>query len=66
VNISFGEIIVILVIALLVIKPEQMPEVAHALGRFVKGIRDMFASIKNEMNDLVQVKEESEEKSEKR
>lgn len=50
---SISEIIVILLIALLVIKPEQLPEVATTLGRFAKSLGRMFAKIKDEMNSLV-------------
>jgi len=52
-NFSISEIIVILLIALLVIKPEQLPEVANTLGQFAKSIRRMFAKVKNEMNGLI-------------
>ena len=52
-NVSISEIIVILLIALLVIKPEQLPEVAFTLGRFVQSIRNMFAKLNDEMNGLI-------------
>lgn len=58
-NFSISEIIVILLIALLVIKPEQLPEVAHTLGRFAQTIRRMFAKIKNEMNGFIDSVEKS-------
>lgn len=50
---SISEILVILLIALLVIKPEQLPEVAQTLGRFVKMLRSVFSKMKNEMNGLI-------------
>lgn len=53
-NVSISEIMVILVIALLVIKPEQLPEVAYALGRFAQSIRMLFAKFKNEMNGFIE------------
>jgi Sec-independent protein translocase protein TatA len=53
VNFSISEIMVVLLIALLVVKPEQLPDVAHSLGRFVKSIRGIFAKVKNEMNELI-------------
>lgn len=56
-NFSISEIIVILLIALLVIKPEQLPEVALTLGRFAKTIRHMFAKVKNEMNGFIEAVE---------
>lgn len=50
---SISEIIVILLIALLVIKPEQLPDVAFTLGRFAQTMRRMVAKVKDEMNGLV-------------
>lgn len=52
-NVSISEIIVILLIALLVIKPEQLPDVAYTVGRFVQSIRQFFAKVKGEMNSLI-------------
>lgn len=52
-NFSVSEIIVILLIALLVIKPEQLPEVALTLGRFAKSIRRLFSKVKDEMNGFI-------------
>ncbi len=52
-NFSISEIIVILLIALLVIKPEQLPDVALTLGRFARSIQRMFAKVKDEMNGLI-------------
>lgn len=53
-NFSISEIIVILLIALLVIKPEQLPDVAFTLGRFTQSIRKMFSKVKDEMNGLLE------------
>lgn len=64
-NVSISEIIVILLIALLVIKPEQLPEVAFTLGRFIQSIRGFFGKIRSEVNSLVDSVEKSgEQKSE--
>lgn len=64
-NVSISEIIVILLIALLVIKPEQLPEVAFTLGRFIQSIRSMFTKMKDEMKNLMDaVEKPSEQKSE--
>lgn len=54
-NFSISEIIVILLIALLVIKPEQLPDVAFSLGRFAQYIRHAFTKVKGEMNELIDV-----------
>ncbi len=61
-NVSISEIIVILLIALLVIKPEQLPEVAFTLGRFAKIIRRFFTKMKDEMNQLADPIEKSNER----
>lgn len=52
-NFSLSEIIVILLIALLVIKPEQLPDVALTLGRFMKSVQNLFAKVKDEMNGFI-------------
>ena len=61
-NFSISEIVVILLIALLVIKPEQLPDVAFTLGRFAQTIRRMFAKVKDEMNGLIDSVENSNER----
>lgn len=50
---SISEILVVLLIALLVIKPEQLPEVAFTLGRFAQSIRRLFSKMKDEMNGFI-------------
>ena len=52
-NFSLSEIIVILLIALLVIKPEQLPDVAFTLGKFAQTLRRMMNKVKDEMNGLI-------------
>lgn len=61
-NFNISEIIVILLIALLVIKPEQLPDVAYTLGRFMQSIRRLFAKMKDEMNGFVDSVETSHER----
>lgn len=48
-NVSMSEILLILLIALLVIKPEQLPDVAFSLGKMLKGVRKMFSKIQDEI-----------------
>ena len=60
-NFSLSEIIVVLVVALLVVKPEQLPDVAFSLGRFAKSMQRMMAKIKNEMTSLMDEAEKSSE-----
>lgn len=45
----FSEILVILLVALLVIKPERLPDVAYKLGSFIKWARQKTATIKAEL-----------------
>lgn len=52
-NFSISEILVVLLIALIVIKPEQLPDVAFSLGKFTQTIRRMFSKVKDEMNGLI-------------
>jgi len=51
-HISLGEIIVILLVALLVIKPERLPEVATTLARWFRAIQLLIAKIKHELDPL--------------
>lgn len=46
-HISFSEIVVILLVALLVIKPERLPGAAMTLGIWLKNIRHMIFNVKN-------------------
>lgn len=63
-NVSMSEIVVILLIALLVIKPEQLPDVAYALGRFAAGLRRFFGKVKEEINTFTAISEPDEQKRE--
>lgn len=60
-NFSLSEIIVILLIALLVIKPEQLPELAFTLGQWIRMVRRLGAKWKGDisgwMDSLEQVHE---------
>ena len=60
-NFSFSELIVIILVALLVIRPEQLPEAAFTLGRFTQTIRRFFTSVKKEMNSFIEPIEKSNE-----
>ena len=52
-NVSLSEIIVILLVALLVIKPEQLPEVALKLGKWTKGLRKTYTKVRQEIDGTV-------------
>lgn len=47
-NIHFSEILVILFVALLVIKPERLPTVAFTLGRWLRWAQGALNKIKKE------------------
>lgn len=53
-NIHFSELLLILLVALLVIKPERLPEVAFKLGRFVHWVRHSISKIKTEIDKPLQ------------
>lgn len=59
---SISEIIVILVVALLVIRPEQLPEVAYTLGRFAQTLRRLFGKMQHEVNGWMEALPEPAEK----
>ncbi len=50
-DINLSEIAVILLVSLLVIKPEQLPDVARTVGRWIKWFRLASAKIKREMEE---------------
>jgi len=64
VNFSISELLVILLVALLVVKPEQLPDLAFTLGRFAKSMQRMFSKVKDEMNGLIDSVEKPESKKE--
>ena len=54
-NVSISEIIVILLIALLVIQPKDMPGIAYKAGTVMRNMKRFFAAVKKDMNDLLDV-----------
>ncbi len=49
-GIGFNEIIIILVIALIVIGPKKLPEIAKALGKGYREFKKAFDDVKDELN----------------
>ena len=47
-NIGFAELILIMLVAFIIVGPQDLPKVARALGRAVKWIRNMIREIKAE------------------
>ena len=54
-SIGAPEILVVLVVALLVLGPERLPEAARQVGRFVAEIRRIGAGFQAEMRDAMTV-----------
>lgn len=50
---SISEVVVVLAVALLVIKPEQLPEVALTLGKLIRTARNLFGKAKAEVTGLI-------------
>lgn len=46
-NFSISEIVVVLVVALLVVKPKELPALAHYLGKSLAKLRKMTSDIQN-------------------
>jgi Tat protein translocase TatB subunit len=47
-GVSFGEIVIIFVVGLLVFGPERLPEIARSLGRLMNQLRRWSDEFKNE------------------
>ena len=56
-DISFAEMMVVAVIALLVIGPEKLPKVARDVGKFVSRLKLYFNSIKTDMSREIRMEE---------
>lgn len=62
---SISEIIVILLVAFLVIKPEQLPEVAFTLGRCLQWARSSLGKVKGEVSSFIHTIEQTNERQSK-
>lgn len=49
-HINFTELLVVLLVALLVIRPDRLPGAAYTLGVWVKRARNAFNQIKRELD----------------
>ncbi len=56
-DVSFSELLVIAVIALLVIGPEKLPKVARTVGAFTGRMQRYMAQVKEEVNREVRFEE---------
>ena len=54
-NLGFGELVVILVVALVFLGPKMLPEIATGLGKVIREIRKATADIKQdiELDDMI-------------
>jgi sec-independent protein translocase protein TatB len=48
-GIGFTELIIILIVALLVVGPERLPDMARQLGTFARDIRRMYGNLRSEL-----------------
>lgn len=63
-GLGLGEIILILIIAFVVVGPDDLPKVARGLARAMKQARVLFSDIKDELeieNELKSVKQDLKE-----
>lgn len=51
-SISVSEMLLVGAVALVVIKPEQLPPLAYRLGQLTKTVRALLNNIKHEINDI--------------
>jgi sec-independent protein translocase protein TatB len=56
-DISFTEIMVIAVVALIVVGPEQLPKVARTLGHLLGRVRRYVGDVKNDIQREMEVEE---------
>ena len=47
-NIGFGEILIVLLVAFVIVGPDDLPKVARWLGRQVRRLRTLIRDIKQE------------------
>ena len=53
-NLSGGEMIVILIVALVVLGPERLPEMARGAGRMVHKLKTMTEGLQTEVRDVME------------
>lgn len=53
-DISFGELVLVALIALIVLGPHQLPKIANMVGRWVRYFRNTWSAISTEMDQQIQ------------
>ncbi len=56
-GIGFGELILLLVIALIIFGPEKLPEVAKTLGKFYRQVKDYSDSLRETVEKELSIEE---------
>jgi sec-independent protein translocase protein TatB len=59
-GLSFGEILIILVVALLILGPERLPKVARTVGKGLRDLRRTTGSIREIIEDEIYLDEVAE------
>lgn len=60
-NLGFGELVMILVIAFVVVGPKDLPKIARAIAKVVRQLKGLYANVKSELSletELSQIKEQ--------
>lgn len=60
-NLGFGELLLILVIAFVVVGPKDLPKVARAIAKVLRQLKGMYAEVKSELDldtELSQIKDQ--------
>lgn len=52
-NLSGGEMIVIAIVALVVLGPERLPDIARSTGRMIHKLKTMTEGLQSEMRDVI-------------
>lgn len=52
-NFSTGEMVVIAIVAVVVLGPERLPEMARSMGKMLHKLRTMSESLRDEMGDVM-------------
>ncbi len=60
IDISFWEILVIIIVALVIIKPENVPKVACNIGRWFRYLKNLSTSLTTAVNKQIQIEAERE------